>query len=77
MRVRILLRSVAHTEAIGLTSLQAEHPVPRSRLWNASGTASSSTSGPRPKAKSSQVPVTGWSSVDSSRSDRPRDILKY
>ena len=72
---------VAFTAAVDLTSLQAEHLVPRSRLWspsgrNPSGTASSSSSGPSAKPKA--VPSRATSSVvDTPAGNRPYDILKY
>ena len=68
---------VAHTSAVDLTSLQAEHLVPRSRLYNPyvfdhSPGSSSLAAAPRP------VPSRADSSVvDTPAGNRPYDILKY
>ena len=68
---------VAHTSAVDLTSLQAEHLVPRSRLYNPyvfdhSPGSSSLAAAPRP------VPSRADSSVvDPPAGNRPYDILKY
>ena len=68
---------VAHTSAVDLTSLQAEHLVPRSRLYNPyvfdhSPGSSSLAAAPRP------VPSRADSSVvDTPAGNRPYGILKY